>query len=67
MFLNALMIKQKSTQKKPVFTDLGLAPGLVNILAEQGYRELYGTGKIIGVEMMVGGLPDYLESNRNPP
>jgi saccharopine dehydrogenase-like NADP-dependent oxidoreductase len=49
-----------------VFTDLGLAPGLVNILAEQGYRELFGTGKIISVEMMVGGLPDYLESNRNP-
>jgi len=58
--------KAKDQATKPVFTDLGLAPGLVNILAEQGYRELFGTGKIISVEMMVGGLPDYLESNRNP-
>ena len=56
--------KQKAT--KPVFTDLGLAPGWVNILAEEGYRSLYGNGDIISVEMMVGGLPDYLESNKNP-
>jgi saccharopine dehydrogenase-like NADP-dependent oxidoreductase len=58
--------RAKEHAKKPVFTDLGLAPGLVNILAEHGYNELYGTGKIVEVEMMVGGLPDYLESNRNP-
>ena len=51
---------------KPVFTDLGLAPGWVNILAEEGYRKLYGGAEIISVEMMVGGLPDYLESNKNP-
>jgi saccharopine dehydrogenase-like NADP-dependent oxidoreductase len=51
---------------RPVMTDLGLAPGLVNILAEEGYRRLYGGGEIISVEMMVGGLPDYLESNNNP-
>ncbi len=51
---------------KPVFTDLGLAPGWVNILAEEGYRKLYGTGDIIKVEMMVGGLPDYSISNKNP-
>ena len=50
----------------PVFTDLGLAPGWVNILAEEGYRELHGEGQITKVEMMVGGLPDYLESNKNP-
>jgi saccharopine dehydrogenase-like NADP-dependent oxidoreductase len=50
----------------PVFTDLGLAPGWVNILAEEGYRKLHGEGQITKVEMMVGGLPDYLESNSNP-
>jgi saccharopine dehydrogenase-like NADP-dependent oxidoreductase len=51
---------------RPVMTDLGLAPGLVNILAEEGCRRLYGEGEITNVEMMVGGLPDYLESNKNP-
>ena len=51
---------------KPVFTDLGLAPGLVNILAEQGCRELIGVNEGASVEMMVGGLPDYLESANNP-
>ncbi|MAF24302.1 hypothetical protein CL634_01760 [bacterium] len=50
----------------PVMTDLGLAPGWVNILAEEGYRKLHGEGEIVTVEMMVGGLPDYLESNNNP-
>lgn len=39
-----------------VFTDLGLAPGWVNILAEQGYKEL-DCEKVDSVEMMVGGLP----------
>jgi saccharopine dehydrogenase-like NADP-dependent oxidoreductase len=56
--------KQHAT--KPVFTDLGLAPGLVNILAEQGCRELIGVNEGASVEMMVGGLPDYLESANNP-
>ena len=51
---------------KPVFTDLGLAPGLVNILAEQGCKELIGVDEGASVEMMVGGLPDYLESANNP-
>ena len=37
-----------------VLTDLGLAPGLVNILAEWGYHELGGADSI---KMMVGGLP----------
>ena len=54
--------KQKAT--KPVFTDLGLAPGWVNILAEQGCKELHG--KVESVTMMVGGLPDYHESINNP-
>jgi len=56
----------KKKAKVPVFTDLGLAPGWVNILAEEGYRKLYGGAEITSVEMMVGGLPDYLESNENP-
>lgn len=40
---------------KPVFTDLGLAPGLVNILAEWGYSELHH--KVHEVKIMVGGVP----------
>ena len=49
---------------RPVFTDLGLAPGWVNILAEEGVRKLYGAAD--NVKMMVGGLPDYSESTNNP-
>ena len=40
---------------KPVMTDLGLAPGWVNILAEQGYSQI--NGQVDKIEMMVGGLP----------
>jgi len=40
---------------KPVFTDLGLAPGWVNILAEQGYKQIHGP--VEKVKMMVGGIP----------
>lgn len=43
-----------------VFTDLGLAPGLVNILAEWGYDSLGGADDI---KMMVGGLPDRAVKN----
>tara|TARA_Y100000593_G_scaffold35778_1_gene69846 strand:- start:5996 stop:7168 length:1173 start_codon:yes stop_codon:yes gene_type:complete len=49
---------------RPVFTDLGLAPGWVNILAEEGVRKLHGEAE--NVKMMVGGLPDYPESINNP-
>jgi saccharopine dehydrogenase-like NADP-dependent oxidoreductase len=41
--------------RKPVFTDLGLAPGWVNILAEQGCKEIHRQAD--EVEMMVGGIP----------
>ncbi len=41
---------------KPVFTDLGLAPGWVNILAEEGCKQLHR--QVTTVKMMVGGLPD---------
>jgi len=51
---------------RSVFTDLGLAPGWVNILAEHGYRQLHSNGGDLSVKMMVGGLPDYLESAGNP-
>ena len=39
----------------PVFTDLGLAPGWVNILAEHGYKKF--PSQVEEVSMMVGGLP----------
>ena len=54
--------KEKAT--KPIFTDLGLAPGWVNILAEEGCRQIHDT--VDDVRMMVGGLPDYLDSSKNP-
>jgi saccharopine dehydrogenase-like NADP-dependent oxidoreductase len=54
--------KEKAT--KPVMTDLGLAPGWVNILAEEGCRQMHGQAD--EVEMMVGGLPDYSQSTHNP-
>ena len=41
--------------KKPIFTDLGLAPGWVNILAEQGCKEIHR--QVDNVKMMVGGIP----------
>lgn len=45
----------KDNATKPIFTDLGLAPGWVNILAEQGCKEIHR--KPEEVEMMVGGIP----------
>ncbi len=45
--------EEKAT--KPVMTDLGLAPGWVNILAEHGCRQLHR--QVTSVKMMVGGLP----------
>jgi saccharopine dehydrogenase (NAD+, L-lysine-forming) len=45
----------KDKAKKPVFTDLGLAPGWVNILAEYGCKQIHKN--IDSVKMMVGGLP----------
>ena len=53
--------KEKAT--KPVFTDLGLAPGWVNILAEWGCKQMRDD-KIESVRMMVGGLPS---QRTNPP
>ena len=50
-------INEYATNKDAVvMTDLGLAPGWVNILAEQGYRQCPSPPPTT-VEMMVGGLP----------
>ncbi len=40
----------------PVFTDLGLAPGWINIIAEAGYQTVKDHG-ITDLKMYVGGLP----------
>lgn len=41
-----------------VFTDLGLAPGFVNILGEQAYREQHDKGAIVKkIKLRCGGLP----------
>jgi saccharopine dehydrogenase-like NADP-dependent oxidoreductase len=45
----------KEKASKPVFTDLGLAPGWVNIVAEYGYTQIHT--RVDSVKMMVGGLP----------
>ena len=52
--------KEKAT--RPIFTDLGLAPGWVNILAEHGCKKVHS--QIDSVKMMVGGLPAI---PKNPP
>jgi saccharopine dehydrogenase-like NADP-dependent oxidoreductase len=44
----------KERAKKPVMTDLGLAPGIANVIAELGYNELGGADS---VRIRVGGLP----------
>ena len=51
---NSINEYAKENATKPVFTDLGLAPGWVNILAEQGYKRVYDA---TDVKMMVGGIP----------
>lgn len=40
--------------KNPVMTDLGLAPGWINLIAEELYKQL---PKADTVKMMVGGIP----------
>ena len=54
----------KNKAKKPVFTDLGLAPGWINIMAEWAYKSLRHNGEINNIRMMVGGLPSF---RVNPP
>ena len=47
--------------QKCVMTDLGLAPGWVNIIAEYIYQEYVAYNQLIpnDISMMVGGLPQY--------
>ena len=43
----------------PILTDMGLAPGLVNMWAEEQYRDMTEIGRSVKrVNMMVGGLPE---------
>ncbi len=51
---SAKIHKMAAEGSSPVFTDLGLAPGLVNIIAEHKVSEL---GSAHDVVMSVGGLP----------
>jgi len=46
--------KAEESAKAPVMTDLGLAPGIANIIAEIGYSELESCSF---VKIRVGGLP----------
>jgi lysine 6-dehydrogenase len=46
--------KKTGSGSAPVMTDLGLAPGWVNILSEWGFSQLDGADSI---KMMVGGIP----------
>jgi saccharopine dehydrogenase-like NADP-dependent oxidoreductase len=47
-----------------VFTDLGLAPGWVNIMAEECYRKLNQIDTVVTVRLNCGGLQD---NAGNPP
>jgi saccharopine dehydrogenase-like NADP-dependent oxidoreductase len=52
-------LSQKLNPEVPVFTDLGLAPGLLNILGESIYNELLAKGSrsVKEIKLKCGGLP----------
>lgn len=52
------MAERKAT--KPVMTDLGLAPGWINLMAEELYRLQSDSDTVI---MMVGGIPQVYHEN----
>lgn len=54
--------KAAGSAKKPVITDLGLAPGWVNILAEEACDSL--EERVVDIKTMVGGIP---QQKHNPP
>jgi saccharopine dehydrogenase-like NADP-dependent oxidoreductase len=56
--INNLGIEKAS---KPIMTDLGLAPGWVNIITEWGCKSVYGTPD--DIKMMVGGIPTLSDVN----
>lgn len=49
----------EKTKHNPIMTDLGLAPGWINLLAEK----LYQTSNPKSIKMMVGGIPEDLSYN----
>jgi saccharopine dehydrogenase-like NADP-dependent oxidoreductase len=49
--------KFETAKRACCFTDLGLAPGYVSILAEKGYAEVSQKDQVHSVEMFCGGLP----------
>tara|TARA_Y100000034_G_scaffold100014_1_gene123142 strand:- start:10643 stop:11773 length:1131 start_codon:yes stop_codon:yes gene_type:complete len=58
----AIRLREVS-EDSPVFTDLGLAPGFANILAEHGYQIASKIDKPYAVLMRVGGLPSIVPRN----
>jgi saccharopine dehydrogenase-like NADP-dependent oxidoreductase len=50
-----------------VFTDLGLAPGWVNIMAEDSYRRINQIDEVQAIQMFCGGLPTHACGLHNPP
>jgi saccharopine dehydrogenase-like NADP-dependent oxidoreductase len=64
-YINRKSLAYKGKHNAHCFTDLGLAPGWVNILAEHGIKQLHGHAhEIEFIKMMVGGLP---KEPNNPP
>lgn len=57
-------VKELAANKatRPVLTDLGLAPGWINIMGEEMYRLMPGMDSL---SMMVGGIPS--DNNRKDP
>jgi len=51
---DAINYLARESESLPVMTDLGLAPGIANIIAEIGYRKI---GTADTVKIRVGGLP----------
>lgn len=50
------------------FTDLGLAPGWVNIMAEKVYNIFYEQNEVpYSIKMRCGGLPENISSTRQDP
>lgn len=57
---NVKKLAEENRNERPIMTDLGLAPGWINILAEEIYRN-YPDIKMM--KMMVGGIPALPLSN----
>lgn len=53
----------KDNAKEQIFSDIGLAPGWVNIIAEECYNQLSKHGVVENIEMSVGGIPQIKPNN----